>query len=178
MTLRICRVVSFEHTAPYTLTVRFDDATQQVIDFRPVLASEIYAPLRDLTLFDQVRIDPEVHTRRGRMEPISILKPCTIGRSMPTPSRRAPAPGRRALRRKARTQTVAGIFTDLLGSGNEASRRVATVAATPLSVHSAGTLRDYTNVRMIASNEGGALRWYRSPGLGGIPGSSTETSGI
>ena len=62
MTHRICRVVSFDHTAPYTLTVRFDDATQQVIDFRPVLAGEIYARLRDLTLFDQVRIDPEVHT--------------------------------------------------------------------------------------------------------------------
>ena len=62
MTHRICRVVSFEHTAPYTLTVRFDDATQQVIHFRPVLAGEIYAPLRDLALFNQVRIDPEVHT--------------------------------------------------------------------------------------------------------------------
>lgn len=41
MTHRICRVVWFERTAPYTLTVRFDDATQQVIDFRPVLAGEI-----------------------------------------------------------------------------------------------------------------------------------------
>jgi hypothetical protein len=39
--------------------VRFDDATQQVADFRPVLAGEMYAPLRDLTLFNQVHIDPE-----------------------------------------------------------------------------------------------------------------------
>ena len=62
MTHRICRVVSFEHAAPYTLTVRFDDATQQVIDFQPVRYGEIYAPLRDLTRFNQVRIDPEVRT--------------------------------------------------------------------------------------------------------------------
>ena len=62
MTHRIYRVVSFAHRAPYTLAVRFDDATQQVINLRPVLAGELYAPLRDLTLFSQVRIDPEVHT--------------------------------------------------------------------------------------------------------------------
>lgn len=62
MTHRVYRVLSFESTAPYTLKVRFDDATEQVIDFRPMLAGEIYAPLRDLTLFNQVRIDPEVQT--------------------------------------------------------------------------------------------------------------------
>lgn len=62
MTHRVYRVVSFESTAPYTLKVRFDDATEQVINFRPVLAGEIYAPLRDLTLFNQVHLDAEVHT--------------------------------------------------------------------------------------------------------------------
>jgi hypothetical protein len=35
---------------------------EQVINFEPVLAGEVYEPLRDLTLFNQVRIDPEVHT--------------------------------------------------------------------------------------------------------------------
>jgi len=62
MTHRVCRVVSFEDIAPYTLAVRFDDGTEQVIDFQPILAGQIYGPLRDLALFDQVRIDPEVHT--------------------------------------------------------------------------------------------------------------------
>ena len=56
------RVKSFQSIAPYTLTVRFDDNTEQVIDFEPVLAGEMYLPLRDLDLFNQVRIDPEVHT--------------------------------------------------------------------------------------------------------------------
>jgi hypothetical protein len=58
----IHRVESFEVVAPYTLRVTFDDGAEQVIDFRPVLAGELYGPLRDLSLFAQVRIDPEVHT--------------------------------------------------------------------------------------------------------------------
>src|SRR5438552_10593016 len=58
----IYRVRSFEIVAPYTLRVRFDDNTEQTIDFRPVLAGELYGPLRDLELFNKVRIDPEVET--------------------------------------------------------------------------------------------------------------------
>jgi hypothetical protein len=58
----IHRVESFEVVAPYTLRVRFDDGAEQVIDFRPVLSGELYAPLRELSLFEQVRVDPEVHT--------------------------------------------------------------------------------------------------------------------
>jgi Protein of unknown function (DUF2442) len=58
----IYKVESFRIEAPYTLRVRFDDGTEQVIDFRPMLAGALYGPLRDLTVFNQVRIDPEVHT--------------------------------------------------------------------------------------------------------------------
>ena len=58
----IHRVRSFEIVAPYTLRVRFDDQTEQVINFDPVLGGELYRPLRDLALFNQVRVDPEVHT--------------------------------------------------------------------------------------------------------------------
>lgn len=59
---RIYRVTSFEIVAPYSLRLCFDDYTEQTIDFQPVLAGELYRPLRDLSMFDQVRIDPEVHT--------------------------------------------------------------------------------------------------------------------
>ncbi len=48
--------------APYTFRVHFGDQTEQVINFEPVLAGELFRPLRNLGLFDQVRIDPEVHT--------------------------------------------------------------------------------------------------------------------
>jgi hypothetical protein len=58
----IYRVTSFEIVSPYTLRVRFDDDTEQTINFRPILAGELYSPLRELTLFNQVRIDPEVFT--------------------------------------------------------------------------------------------------------------------
>ena len=58
----IHRIVSFEKLAPFTLRVQFDDGTSQIIDFRPVLKGDLYGPLQDAILFDQVRIDPEVHT--------------------------------------------------------------------------------------------------------------------
>ena len=62
MTHEIYRVSSFQKVAPFTLRVQFDDGTSQVIDFQPVLKGELYGPLKEPTLFDQVRIDPEVHT--------------------------------------------------------------------------------------------------------------------
>jgi len=58
----IYRVESVQIEAPYTLRVLFDDGTEQTIDFQPVLAGELLGPLRDLAVFNQVRIDPEVHT--------------------------------------------------------------------------------------------------------------------
>jgi hypothetical protein len=58
----IYRVVAFDIVGPYTLRVEFDDRTWQVIDFRPILRGELYGPLRQLKLFNQVSIDSEVGT--------------------------------------------------------------------------------------------------------------------
>jgi hypothetical protein len=58
----IHRVRAFEIVGVYTLRVHFDDDTEQVINFQPVLLGELYGPLRELSLFNQVRIDPEVQT--------------------------------------------------------------------------------------------------------------------
>ena len=58
----IYRVESFEIVAPHTLRIRFDDETEQTIDFSPVLAGELFGALNDPALFNQVSIDPEVHT--------------------------------------------------------------------------------------------------------------------
>lgn len=58
----IYRVESFQIVGPYTLRVRFDDGTNQMIDFAPVLEGELFGPLRDLSLFNRVQLDPEVHT--------------------------------------------------------------------------------------------------------------------
>ena len=62
MAHEIHRVSSFQRTAPFTLSIQFDDGTSQIVDFRPVLEGELYGPLQDPTLFAQVRIDPEIHT--------------------------------------------------------------------------------------------------------------------
>ena len=58
----IYRVVSFAIVAPYTLRVTFDDTTTQIIDFSPMLAGELYGSLRDVSLFNQVQLDPAVQT--------------------------------------------------------------------------------------------------------------------
>ena len=58
----IYRVRSFEIVRPYTLRVLFDDGAEQEIDFQPVLAGELFGPLRDNAIFNRVQIDPEVHT--------------------------------------------------------------------------------------------------------------------
>ncbi len=58
----IYRVQRFEITAPYTLRIWFDDLSEQVINFLPVLAGEMYRPLRDEAVFNQVALDLEVKT--------------------------------------------------------------------------------------------------------------------
>lgn len=58
----IYRVAAFKILAPYTLEVEIEDNTTQSIDFKPILKGELYGPLLDLKLFNQVQIDPEVHT--------------------------------------------------------------------------------------------------------------------
>jgi hypothetical protein len=51
----VCKVKSFAVVGPYTLKVSFDDGLS-------ILQGELYGPLRDLHLFEQVTLDAEVHT--------------------------------------------------------------------------------------------------------------------
>jgi len=53
----IHRVEYFEIVGPYTLALRFDDGSEQRIDFRPVLEGEVFAPLQDLDMFNAVELD-------------------------------------------------------------------------------------------------------------------------
>src|SRR5688572_24208681 len=55
-------VIRFEIVGEYILHVIFDDGSEQVIDFEPILYGNIYGPLRDPVLFRQVVIDPEAKT--------------------------------------------------------------------------------------------------------------------
>jgi|SRR5581483_8930993 len=62
MNHKLYRVRKFEIVGNYTLRVYFDDGAEQVINFEPVLYGEMWGPLRDLTFFSQVRLDPIAHT--------------------------------------------------------------------------------------------------------------------
>ena len=58
----IHRVRSFEISGPYILHLTFDDASEQTIDCSPVLAGEVYGPLREMRTFESVRLDTECIT--------------------------------------------------------------------------------------------------------------------
>jgi hypothetical protein len=58
----IHQVTAFAVVGPYTLRVRFEDGLERTIDFSPMLAGELFGPLRDRSLFEQVRLDEEAHT--------------------------------------------------------------------------------------------------------------------
>ncbi len=62
MSHAIHRVAHFEIVGPYRLRVRFNDDSQQEIDFRPVLEGDVFGPLQDLGVFNAVALDPEVGT--------------------------------------------------------------------------------------------------------------------
>jgi len=53
---KLYRVTSFEIVDDLVLRIRFDDDSEQVIDFEPVLHGPVLGPLRDLTLFNQVQL--------------------------------------------------------------------------------------------------------------------------
>ncbi|MFM7175146.1 MAG: DUF2442 domain-containing protein [Caldilinea sp.] len=55
-------LVEFEQIDANMLRVRFDNQTEQIIDFEPVLYGEVCGALRGPAFFAQVRFDPEVRT--------------------------------------------------------------------------------------------------------------------
>jgi hypothetical protein len=52
----------FRIEGSYTLWIKFDDGSTQVIDFEPVLFGYYHGPLCDPVLFNQVKIDPYIRT--------------------------------------------------------------------------------------------------------------------
>ena len=58
----IYKVKEVKTISDYILELTFDDGLKKKINFEPVLYGEIYSPLRDLELFLQVKIDPEIRT--------------------------------------------------------------------------------------------------------------------
>jgi hypothetical protein len=58
----IHRVTAFEIVGPYSIHLHFEDGLERTIDFAPMLAGEMFGPLQDRSLFEQVQLDPVAHT--------------------------------------------------------------------------------------------------------------------
>ncbi len=58
----IHQITAFQVVGPYSLRLRFEDGFERTIDFSPVLAGELFGPLRDASFFRQVWLDGEAQT--------------------------------------------------------------------------------------------------------------------
>ena len=58
----IHKIRSFKKAGRYTLEISFDDRCKRIIDFEPILAGDLYGPLKNPKVFNRVRLDPEIHT--------------------------------------------------------------------------------------------------------------------
>lgn len=56
------RVTAFSIVGPYELEIVFEDGLVRRIDFSPVLEGELFGPLKDLSVFNEVRLDAEGYT--------------------------------------------------------------------------------------------------------------------
>jgi hypothetical protein len=56
------RVTSFSIVGPYELDISFEDGVSRRIDFSGMLHGRLFGPLKDLALFNAVRLDTECHT--------------------------------------------------------------------------------------------------------------------
>lgn len=54
---QLYRVTHFEFVGDYTLRLLFNDETEQVIDFEPILVGEIFGLLKDKELFAEVQLE-------------------------------------------------------------------------------------------------------------------------
>lgn len=55
-------VIDFKIIGDYALYLKFDDESEKIINFEPILLGNLFGQLRDLTLFNQVRLDYELGT--------------------------------------------------------------------------------------------------------------------
>ena len=58
----LIKITEAKVVKPYILKLRFDDGAEKEVDLEPVLKGKLLGPLKDKQLFNQVRVNPEVHT--------------------------------------------------------------------------------------------------------------------
>lgn len=55
-------VVEARHVRDFTVWLKFEDGREGEIDLSAELYGSVFEPLRDVTYFQQVRVDPELGT--------------------------------------------------------------------------------------------------------------------
>lgn len=60
--MKLHRITKLELAGPYSLKLCFADGLERTVNLEPVLAGELYGPLKDPLLFAQAALDPEVRT--------------------------------------------------------------------------------------------------------------------
>ncbi len=55
-------IKSAKHIAEFTLWIVFDDGTSGIVDLKDVLNGPVFLPLRDVSVFSKVAVDPELET--------------------------------------------------------------------------------------------------------------------
>ena len=58
MAHKLYRVVTFGIVGDYKLSISFDDGVTTTVNFESILIGPQYGPLQELSLFNQVAIDP------------------------------------------------------------------------------------------------------------------------
>ena len=55
-------ITAVEVVGDYLLRLTFDDGTEQIVDFEPLLHGPVFEPLRDVEQFKQVKLNPDTGT--------------------------------------------------------------------------------------------------------------------
>lgn len=56
------KIVNVKVLRPYQIEVFFDDETSKKIDLEKILRGELFGPLKNVDLFNKVRVNPEINT--------------------------------------------------------------------------------------------------------------------
>ncbi|MGQ0713843.1 MAG: DUF2442 domain-containing protein [Gemmatimonadaceae bacterium] len=62
MTTDPIAVTAARHVRDHVLWLRFSDGTEGEVDLARKLDGEVFLPLREVSYFARVRVDPELHT--------------------------------------------------------------------------------------------------------------------
>ena len=55
-------IKSVKHVDRYTLWLAFDDGTSGTVDLETALEGPVFQPLKDISVFSRVSVDPELET--------------------------------------------------------------------------------------------------------------------